>query len=101
MTISPAKCLVVDMCFFPESALAETSFCMQYKKSQRGLLREAFRGEGEGVNGCKCRGEEKGEDRSWKKMMSRRCVSARADSAKNTCLLLAFIDRKQWKAEEH
>ena len=32
MTISPAKCLVVDMCFFPESALAETSFCMQYKK---------------------------------------------------------------------
>ena len=29
-------------------------------------------------------GGAKGEDRSWKKMMSRWCVSARADSAKKT-----------------
>ena len=30
---------------------------MHFEKRQRGLLREAFRGEGEGANGCKCWGE--------------------------------------------
>ena len=39
-----------------------TSFCMHYKKIQRGLLREAFCGEGEGVTAASA--GEKVEDRS-------------------------------------
>ena len=33
-----------------------TSFCMHQEKSGRGLLQEAFRGEGEGFGSCKCEG---------------------------------------------
>ena len=36
---------------------------MHYEKSQRGLLREVFHGEGEGANGCKRRGG--GERGDW------------------------------------
>ena len=33
-----------------------TSFCMQFEKSRHGLLREAFRSEGEWASGCKREG---------------------------------------------
>ena len=34
-----------------------TSFCMQFEKRRRGLLREAFVGNGEWANCCKREGE--------------------------------------------
>ena len=61
--------IVVDMCFFAEPALAEMHrrdvILYALQKSRHGLLREAFHGEGEGVNSFKG-WEEKGGDRSWK-----------------------------------
>ena len=42
-----------------------TSFCMQFEKWGRGLLREAFRSKGEWAGGWKLEGE-KGEYQSWK-----------------------------------